>query len=273
MNHGCFEPIEVIAPERTVVNAMPPRAISSMAATVYEKVIGAILDALQTALPEKAVGTPYNLINLTIGGEHDESTYIGYLFSEGGFGARSTKDGPAGLVSLYGGGARITPVEIMERRYPLLFEEWSLWPDSGGPGRFRGGVGSRKTFRLLAGEARLSCLGDREHYPPAGVLGGMDGAAHGLILNEGDEDEDNLTLKAVGRRLVAGDRVTILAGGGGGYGDPLDRAVELVAEDVRRGLVTPGHAAEAYGVVIDASATVDAEATARLRASKRQATA
>ena len=70
-----------------------------MAATVYEKVIGAILAALQTALPEKAVGTPYNLINLTIGGEHDQSTYIGYLFSEGGFGARSTKDGPAGRVS------------------------------------------------------------------------------------------------------------------------------------------------------------------------------
>jgi N-methylhydantoinase B len=269
MNHGCFEPIEVIAPEGTVVNARPPRAISSMAATVYEKVIGSILNAFEEALPEKVVGTPYNLINLTIGGQQDGTPYVAYLFSEGGFGGRATKDGPSGLVSLYGGGARITPAEVMERRYPMLFEEWAFWPDSGGPGRYRGGVGSRKTFRLLSGEARLSCLGDRELYPPPGVLGGKHGANHGLILNIGTPTEENLTLKAVGRELKAGDRVTVLAGGGGGFGDPLERDPSLVADDVRKGLVTVDHALAAYGVIVSEAGAVDHEATDRFRQERR----
>jgi N-methylhydantoinase B len=242
-----------------------------MAATVYEKVIGASLAALARAVPDRAVGCPYNLINLTIGGQHEGRDYVAYLFSEGGFGARATKDGPAGLVSLYGGGAKITPVEVVERRYPIAFEEWSLWPDSGGPGRFRGGIGSRKTFRLVEGEARLSCLGDRELYPPFGILGGKPGAKHGLVLNTGSPSEENLTLKVVGRRLVAGDRITILAGGGGGYGDPIDRDPALIAADVRKGYVTPPHAAEAYAVVVSTSGEVDEQATRELRSQLREA--
>ena len=265
MNHGVFVPIRITAPERTIVNALPPRAISSMAATVYEKVIGAALLALSGPLPEKAVGTPYNLINLTIGGRYRNTEFVAYLYSEGGFGARSTKDGAPGLVSLYGGGAKITPVEVFERRYPMVFEEWALWPDSGGPGRYRGGVGSRKTFRLVDAEVRLSCLGDREHYPPPGILGGEPGANHGLVRNAGGPDEENLTLKAVGFPLRAGDTVTILAGGGGGYGDPLDRDPEMVAEDVRQGYVSVAHAAEAYGVVISQDGEVAVEETAELR--------
>jgi N-methylhydantoinase B len=266
MNHGCFAPIHVVAPPGTIVNARPPAAISSMAATVYEKVIGACLQALAIAVPARAVGCPYNLINLTIGGHRDGEDYVAYLYSEGGFGGRASKDGPAGLVSLFGGGAKITPVEVMERRYPVRFEEWALWPDSAGPGRFRGGVGSRKTFRLTDGSARLSALGDRERFPPFGVHGGSAGAAHGLLLNDGDADtRRDLTLKAVGVELVAGDTVTILAGGGGGYGPALERDAEAVAADVREGYVTPAHAAERYGVVVD-DGRVDLAATERLRA-------
>ena len=269
MNHGVFKPIRITAPEGTVVNARPPRAISSMAATVYEKVIGAALIAISKALPEQAVGTPYNLINLTIGGRYQDSDFVAYLYSEGGFGARATKDGAPGLVSLYGGGAKITPVEVFERRYPIVFEEWALWPDSGGAGRYRGGVGSRKTFRIVDAEVRLSCLGDREHYPPPGVLGGAPGAKHGLIRNIATPEEENLTLKAVGFPLQAGDTVTILAGGGGGYGDPLNRDPALVANDVSQGYVTVEHAAREYGVVISEMGEVAVQETERLRTSMR----
>lgn len=269
MNHGCFEPIEIEAPAGSVVDARPPRAISSMAATVYEKVIGACLAALSQAVPDKAVGCPYNLINLTIGGSHQGRDFVAYLFSEGGFGARASKDGPAALVSLYGGGAKITPVEVVERRYPIAFEEWALWCDSAGPGRFRGGVGSRKTFRLVEGDARLSCLGDRELYPPFGIFGGKPGGRHGLVLNEGGPAEKNLTLKAVGYPLKAGDTVTIRAGGGGGYGDPLQRDPALVAADVIKGYVSVERAADDYGVAISPDGEIEHEQTAALRQSLR----
>jgi N-methylhydantoinase B len=273
MSHGCFAPIDIEAPLGTIVNARPPAAISSMAATVYDKVIGACLKALSLAMPDRAVGSPYNLINLTLGGHCDGQDYVGYLYSEGGFGGRQTKDGPAGLVSLFGGGAKITPVEVMERRYPLQFSEWALWPDSGGPGTYRGGVGSRKTFALTRGTARMNCLGDREFFPPFGVAGGGFGAAHGLLLDEGTPQERNLTLKAVGVELTPGAAVTIKAGGGGGYGDPLDRDPALVLDDVVEGFVTPGHAAEAYGVVVTGDAPtgwqVDPAATQQLRAERR----
>lgn len=266
MSHGCFEPLEVIAPAGTIVNARPPRAISSMAATVYEKVIGATLQAFSDALPERAVGCPYNLINLTIGGRYAERDFVAYLFSEGGFGARATKDGAAGLVSLYGGGAKITPVEVMERRYPMVFDEWSLWPDSGGPGRFRGGVGSRKTFRIVGASARLSCLGDREYFPPFGIRGGRPGASHGLVSRYGTEQAHNLTLKVSGYELESDEPVTILCGGGGGYGDPLDRDPVLVARDVSKGYVTSEAAARDYGVAISELGAVDERATRQLRA-------
>jgi N-methylhydantoinase B len=266
MSHGCFEPLEVIAPAGTIVNAQPPRAISSMAATVYEKVIGATLQAFADALPERAVGCPYNLINLTIGGRYAEQDFVAYLFSEGGFGARATKDGAAGLVSLYGGGAKITPVEVMERRYPMVFDEWSLWPDSGGPGRFRGGVGSRKTFRLMGARARLSCLGDREHFPPFGIHGGGPGARHGLVSRYGTAQAHNLTLKVSGYELDSDEPVTILAGGGGGYGDPFERDPALVARDVAKGYVTSEAAPRDYGVAISELGAVDELATRQLRA-------
>lgn len=270
MNHGCFAPLEVLTRPGSIVDALPPAAISSMAATVYEKVIGACMRALAEALPERSVGCPYNLVNLTIGGDVDGSDYVAYLYSEGGFGARVDKDGPAGLVSLFGGGAKITPAEVMERRYPVRFTEWALRPDSGGPGRFRGGVGSRKTFEITAGNARLSCLGDRELFPPFGVHGGQAGAAQGLTLNETVADPGtNLTLKAVGVELEAGDSVSVFTGGGGGYGDPLERDAGAVLADVLDGYVSVLAAARRYGVVI-ADGEVDAEATAALRADRRR---
>jgi N-methylhydantoinase B len=268
MSHGCFAPITIAARAGTIVDAKPPAAISSMAATVYDKVIGACLQALSKAIPSRAVGAPYNLINLTLGGEFRGQDYVAYLYSEGGFGGGVDQDGPAGLVSLYGGGAKITPVEVMERRYPIQFDEWALWPDSAGPGQHRGGVGSRKTFRIIEGTARMSCLGDREVFPPFGVMGGGPGAAHGLSMNKGKSAERNLSLKAVGVQIACGDSITISAGGGGGYGPAAERDPAAVLEDVREGYVTVEHARDAYGVVIVGGA-VDTEQTQSRRSAMR----
>ncbi len=270
MNYGCFLPVDFVIPQATVVNACPPAAISAMAATVYEKVIGVCLGALAQAVPEKSTGCPHGLINLTIGGNDEETSgyYVAYLFSEGGFGGRATKDGSAGLVSLFGGGARITPVEVFERKYPMLFTQWSLRENSGGPGEHRGGNGSIKSFILTRGTAKLTALGDREIYPPWGLFGGKEALHQGLKLNMGKENEINLTLKASGYQIQAGDEVTILVAGGGGYGDPLNRDVEKVLDDYTQGYITLSHAEECYGVVIR-EGTIDVAATQTLREQMR----
>jgi N-methylhydantoinase B len=272
MNHGCFVPIKLIIPQNTVVNVQAPTAMSAMASSVYEKVVGVTLGAFAQVVPDKVMACPYNLINLTIGGT-DPLTglyYVAYLYSEGGFGGRATKDGNAGLVSLYGGGAKITPVEVFERKYPIMFKEWTLEANSGGPGTWRGGVGSKKSFILTRGVAKLTALGDREKYPPWGLFGGRKGGQQLLILNEGNDKEENLTLRAFGFELQEGNSVTIHSGGGGGYGNPFERDPELVARDVRMGYVTVDGALKDYGVVVDDKTfAVDVRNTQKIRSARK----
>lgn len=272
MSYGCFIPMEFIIPEGTVVNARPPAAISAMASTVYEKVIGVTLGAMSKACPELSTGCPHSLINLTVGGTDTETNnyYVMYLFSEGGFGGRATKDGSAGLVSLFGGGARITPVEVYERKYPLLFEQWSLRPDSGGPGKFRGGCGSIKQFRITRGDARLSAIGDREKFPPWGLCGGKQAVSQGMRLNVGTDHEVDLTLKCNNYNIQAGDVVTVSVSGGGGYGDPLEREYWRCEDDYLQGYESRGHLKEFYGVILDNAGKVDVAASDKLRAEMRR---
>lgn len=272
MSYGCFIPMDFVIPEGSVVNARPPAAISAMASTVYEKVIGVTLGAFAQACPRQSTGCPHSLINLTMGGT-DTATgnyYVMYLFSEGGFGARATKDGSAGLVSLFGGGARITPVEVYERKYPLLFEQWSLRTDSGGPGKFRGGCGSVKRFRITRGTARLSAIGDREKFPPWGLLGGGSAPSQGMRLNVGTDNEVDLTLKCCNYNIKEGDVVTVSVSGGGGYGDPLERDYWRCEDDYLQGYETSEHLRENYGVVLDGKGRVDTAASDALRAEMRR---
>ncbi len=271
MNHGCFAPIDIILPPNSVVNASPPRAVSAMATSVYEKVVGVTLGAFSKVIPEKVMACPYNLINLTIGGldPYIKNYYVAYLYSEGGFGGRSKKDGNAGLVSLYGGGAKITPVEVFERKYPIMFEEWTFETDSGGPGFWRGGYGSKKSFFLTRGKAKLTVLGDREKFPAWGLFGGGKGSPQRLILCEGTKKVKNLTLRAFGYEIREGDKITIYSGGGGGYGSPLKRNPENVLKDVVNGYVSISKAKNHYSVVIDEKAMkVNIEETKRLRNAK-----
>ncbi|HQY47665.1 MAG TPA: hydantoinase B/oxoprolinase family protein, partial [Usitatibacteraceae bacterium] len=159
-------------------------------------------------------------------------------------GARAGKDGVSCLAFPYNVGN--TPVEVIESEVPMIVEERSLWEDSAGPGRFRGGFGQRYVLRLLEGElgpvgdVLASFRGGRFIYPPEGVLGGGPAPRGYLSIRGASED--------AGRQVIvrAGDRIVSHIPGGGGYGDPKARDREAVKADLRNGLITAEHARTWY---------------------------
>jgi N-methylhydantoinase B len=148
------------------------------------------------------------------------------------------------------GDTRLIPIELQESMYPFRVEEICLRQDSGGPGRWRGGLGFDKQYVLLA-PCELWANFDRIGCPPWGVQGGRAAKSGKVVIFKNGKSEPELLYKTEGHLLEAGDRVRMSTGGGGGYGDPQDRPVELVARDVTRGLVSRDSARDDYGVIID----------------------
>jgi N-methylhydantoinase B len=163
--------------------------------------------------------------------------------------------------------ATIPPVEILESLYPVMFTQWALRPDSGGPGQHRGGLGAIYEIEVLdEGGADVFLLGERGKFPPFGVNGGK-AAALNRFVYETDEGRKTppLISKFTDVRVRPGQKVRLETPGGGGFGDPATRAPKNVARDVRLGYVTPGAALRDYKVVLRGDAEVDDAATTRLR--------
>jgi N-methylhydantoinase B len=146
-------------------------------------------------------------------------------------------------------GCRNNPIEVLETKAPLLIEGYGLREDSGGPGRHRGGLGMRRTYRFLADASALTIV-KKTKTSPWGTAGGRDGDAGSVVLWPGTERE--VTTGAVYESMAPGDVLVNNSGGGGGWGDPLERPVEEVVEDVREGYVSVRQAERDYGVVVDA---------------------
>ena len=168
--------------------------------------------------------------------------------------------------------ATIPPVEILKSLYPVRFTQWALRPDSGGPGRHRGGLGAIYEIEVLAEEgADVFLLGERGKYPPFGVNGGKEAALNRFIYETDDgEATPPLVSKITDVRIRRGQKVRLETPGGGGFGDPTERDPARVARDVRLGYVSRGAAAQDYHVVVKDDGTVDRDATARARAKKRE---
>ena len=184
------------------------------------------------------------------------------LNAQGGTGARRDRDGVSTLV--FPPNVASTPVELLEVEAPLLCERKALVPDSGGPGRHRGGLGQEIVIRNVArAPVVASVIGGRFHEGAPGLAGGACGGTGVIAVNDG---------AALGKSsqvlLAPGDRIRMRFPGGGGFGDPRQRAPEAVLADVRRGLVSPGRAREDYGVALrQGGLEIDAAQTARLRRS------
>ena len=188
-----------------------------------------------------------------------------YVISGGGYGGSAHGDGISNGCSTIGI-SKTTPIEVMEQYYPVLFEEYSLHEGSGGPGEQRGGFGVNYKFRLRRGEARASMVMDHGRFGPQGALGGKDGGVNRVrVLQGGRAYEPPHLSKDQDIQMAAGDAIEVSTPGGGGFGNPMERDVALVACDVSRGYYTREHARDWFGVAIGDDGKVDAAATARMR--------
>jgi N-methylhydantoinase B len=275
VNHGSFEPIEIISPPGTFINARYPAACGGM--TEVKNLLDAVGSiAMGQAVPDMKVGDLKGGANHTyISGPspRDDGIFLLYEWIAGGTGASLGHDGANGVRNYTEGDFNsVHAIEVVETQYPLTVERFEIRTGSCGDGSFRGGFGVRRDVRLGHDTGALSVLTDKCVIPPFGVHGGHNGAGNRfVVLRDGKEVEPSAVPGKVSAfPLRRGDIVREESAGGGGYGDPLDRDPERVREDVVLGYLTPAQAESRYGVVL-ADDAVDRAATARKRDSLRNA--
>jgi N-methylhydantoinase B len=269
INDGVFAPIEVVLPEGTLVNPRPPAACNSRMATVMA-IIEAMLRACSTIVPQAAVASSCNAHVYIMSGVDRVSQRV-WAFMDpqfGGGGARSDRDGVDVVGPLiFATGGAMHCVEAYEMEYPVRFERFELWKDSAGPGRWRGGFGTRRDIRILQDGVFTGRATDRTRIPPPGLAGGESGRGGGWVVNLDSAGERVLPAKVTSEVLLGGDVVTMFTSAGGGYGPPNEREPMRVLADVIDGHLTVTAAREHYLVVIDPDTLVVLdEPTAALRA-------
>ncbi|MCD6305563.1 MAG: hydantoinase B/oxoprolinase family protein [Deltaproteobacteria bacterium] len=269
-NDGCTLPITMSAPEGSVVNCRFPAAVAARM-QIGHFMTEIIYRAMAEALPHRVIagsgGTPATM-NVFYGKRHDAVPWHTVIIRGGGMGASARNDGYHHYIFPANGAN--TPVEIFESDTPLIVEQREILADSGGPGQQRGGLGRREVFRAPDDEyaplppVSLGIQSGRYRYPPEGLFGGKPGAKARFRINDKDGNPYGLS------QFGPGDRVTMDTAGGGGFGNPLERDVDQVEQDVMDGYVSIDKAREDYGVVIDpATLKVDRPSTENLRNAMR----
>jgi N-methylhydantoinase B len=269
INEGSFRSLEVILTPGTIVSAVKPAAMRWWM-TFPMTIVDTIFKALHRAIPGRTIAGHH--ADLLIGAIHGISQTDGRLFLAmagplgGGWGAKLTEDGMSATVCLNDGDTHNSPVEQVESKYPVLFERHALRQDSGGPGRYRGGLGSEQVIQARS-PLTVNVQVDRVHCAPWGLAGGKDGKGNRVALRlDGAEVGELPNAKVLTQRLLPGDAFTLSAGGGGGFGPPTEREAERVAYDVAQGYVSRGVAREIYKVALTEAGEVDVAATRALRA-------
>jgi len=270
INEGSFRSLDVINPPGRVVSAVRPAPMRSWM-TIPMTVVDTIFKALAPAIPDRVIAGHF--------ADLGNATLFGFLPDEGrmvitstgpiggGWGAKMTEAGVSATVCINDGDTHNSPTELMEVKYPVMYENYGLIADSGGAGRQRGGLGIRSDVRLLK-PLTVSTRIERMNCKPWGLEGGLDGNGNEVELEvDGEERKDTVNAKVFTARLSGGDMVRIRAGGGGGFGPPWERPAAKVREDVRQGYVSLDAARDEYGVALDAETlAIIEDETERLRA-------
>lgn len=268
---GAFEPLDILRPEGTFLDAQYPRPVSGCAAEVSQRIAEAVFAALVEALPDRVTAAPAGTSgNFALGGHDAERgrDFVMYQLSGGGYGGNANGDGLSNGCSTIGI-SKAPPVEIMEQTFPVIYNHYALHEGSAGAGKMRGGFGLDYKLELRNGEALASFVMDHGRFGPQGALGGNDGDVNKVvILRNGSSYVPKHLSKEQDITLAPGDRVWVRTPGGGGYGDPLQRPVDAVREDVRLERYSLAEARDLYGVVLiknDNVLCVDEAETAKLR--------
>jgi N-methylhydantoinase B len=246
---------------------MPPAGVTARSQTMT-KITEAMLKAMSAIVPQRVVaGSHGQACTCSFSGIHPETgrrfTYV--EIQGGGGGARPDKDGPDGQ-DLHLGRFMNTPVEAVELEYPVIVERYQFIPDSGGPGKWRGGLSLRRDLRFLT-DVLWARYADRQKFAPQGLFGGKEGTRGAFVLNPGTTAEDRQKSKGVSD-IKSGDVLSIRLPGSGGYGDPAARDPEKVRWDLLNGKISTESARRDYLVAFNADATVDEAETERLRSGR-----
>ena len=247
-NYGVYKPITITAPAGTVVNAQPPAPVVGRNAITHT-IVNALMMALSHVVPERITAGYYGMSNVYIlsgDGTGDRPEWILFDIEVGGGGARQTKDG----LDCYSQGIHNlanTPIEMIEMTYPLRFTRYELIPDSGGAGKYRGGLGVRRDIEFLDESGSLETQFDKFKVAPFGLFGGEPGATGQLLLNPDQPTPRELPSKTMHCKLRRGDVLSIRTQGGGGYGPPAERDGAAIERDLRERKVSAAAATRAYG--------------------------
>ena len=238
-NSGVLEPIRFVIPDGCLLDAKAPKPVGGYTETIL-RVIDVVFQAMAKIAPERSNGCAYGTINaLSLAGHRkDGRRWVMFSFFGGGHGGHPEGDG------LNHGNAPIStatipPLEILEAAYPIRFTQWALRPDSGGPGKHRGGLGAVYEIELLEEEADVFLFGERGRYAPAGVAEGQEALPNRFFYEQDDGfHEPPMVSKMTGIHIRKGQRLRLETPGGGGYGNPESRSQMSIKKDRELGYIT-----------------------------------
>ena len=246
-NQGVINVAHLVAEKGTLLNAAFPSPVAARAHTC-QRIIDVVIGALAPALPDKAVAAANGANTTAVFAGVDPRNGNHYVYLEtlgGGVGGRPTKDGKDGVQANITNTSNL-PVEAIEMEYPLLVEEYSLVPDSGGAGKHRGGMGLRRVVRPLGHDCLFNGAGERFSHQPWGLFGGQPGGSGRFQLLHPDRAPDELDNKPAGVMVSPEQQILVETPGAGGYGNPAERDPESLARDRKSGKFSESYLSKHY---------------------------
>ncbi|MED4206640.1 hydantoinase B/oxoprolinase family protein [Neobacillus mesonae] len=238
-NEGVFRAVDLKLTEGTILHPRFPAPVSGRYHTIM-RLSDICFQACSKILPDKIPASSHaHATTIAIGGIHPERTdyFVYYELNGGGMGARPNKDGLSGI-DVYVGNCMNVPIEAVELEYPIQFQSYELYQDSGGAGKYRGGLGVVRELKMITDHLTATIRNDGETTNPKGFQGGRDGLPGQKFLNLGTDQEKQIVGKVTAMPLSKGDVITIKTPGSGGYGDPQLREKELIVADWKNGYIS-----------------------------------